>query len=275
MPFCLDNLVEDRASFFAAHWNSTPAVFEASDLPTEMLTEREITDMIDCGLLSHPYFSVIKDGKLVNPAATVRSRVVVGNRLNDLVDPDAARRAFCDGATLRLNQPDHWQESVHRLLEVFTEEFSAIVESYAFLAPAGSREQRKRPAGTHTFVIQLEGASEWTIGGRATPEVRRYGLAADTVLYIPQGMFCEVEVAEKSSLHLECTVIEPNAEETVRAISEAIIERIGKDPRSTSHHLLPTAEKTEWIRIAMGRFLGEPDLQDLIARAAALQARRR
>lgn len=274
MPLSLDNLVKDRGFFFEEIWNRSPETFETYGLPTGTLTEAEVFDLLDCGLLSYPYVSLIKDGRAVEPSSTVTSRMVAGNRLPDIIDPVSVSRHFTAGATVRLNHPDHWHEASCALTRVLEAEFTAAVRSFAFLTPANSREPRKRATDAHAFIVQLSGSSHWYVGGLDNSTTNRFSLASGCSLYVPHGLTCEVETAEKTSLHLEFTVTEPTAEDTVKAIVEAIISRLDKDPRKDSHHLLSMAEKAQWVRDSMNHLLSRPDAKELVARAAMVQDRR-
>jgi ribosomal protein L16 Arg81 hydroxylase len=227
-PSSLADLVGDTTEFFAHHWANQPVVLRAQGDLSALITEEEIWEEIDCGLLSRPYFTVFDEG--VRPAISdmIRTRTVVGHELTHFINEDKIRSDFAAGATFKLNQAEHWHPRTRRLVTAMAPSFEGILKAFVFLSPPRKTAMRAHTDGAHVFVLQISGDKDWVVGtiddkshsdstlhdGEIDPAHSLHTtLHPGDVLYMPHGCPHYATARDGNSIHVAITVEEPTAED--------------------------------------------------------------
>jgi hypothetical protein len=272
----LADLVVDIDRFFAEDWAVRPAVYRSMAV-TGLISEAEMWDALDCGLLVRPYFTVFCDGVRSALASITLTRTVVGKEVAGYADPDAVRADFAAGGTFKLNQPEHWHHRLAALLTGLAPSFTAELESFVFLSPPATTALQAHTDGAHVFVLQMQGAKDWFVGLPDDDSVSdsrlseidpdrcfRATLTPGDVLYMPHGSPHYATAREGHSVHVAITVEEPSA----KKLAEVALADFLASPVATriegNHHELSPAEKCRWLRAALGDHLRSLDDHQLV-----------
>lgn len=275
-PTVLADLVGDTEVFFAQDWGARPAVYH-SPAVTGLISETEMWDALDCGLLVRPYFTVFRDGVRSALASITLTRAVVGKEVPGYADPDAVRADFAAGGTFKLNQPEHWHPRLAALLAGLSASFAAELESFVFLSPPATTALQAHTDGAHVFVLQMQGTKDWFVGlpddgsvsDSRLSEIHpdrcfRATLSPGDVLYMPHGSPHYATARDGHSVHVAITVEEPSA----KKLAETALADFLAGPAATSiegsHHTLSPAEKCHWLRRALADHLRSLDDRRLV-----------
>ncbi|OLF11292.1 JmjC domain-containing protein [Actinophytocola xanthii] len=255
-------LADRLAALARENWNREPAVLAGHQAP--VLTEREILETVDCGLLCWPYFSVLRDGVALPAAGLTTNRRVLNVAPGGYVHRGALLEQLRAGATLRLDQLEDWHPRVRPLVDRLRGAFDARVSASVLLTPAGgpSTAPATAPAG-HVLAVQLEGEAEWTPvppaeedGADPAPPLRA---AAGDLLYVPRGWAYRVAPVGGTALHLAVVVQTPTVQDVLGATLRELKRRIGATEQAARHHLVSPAEKSRWVRDLVLEYCTEPD----------------
>jgi ribosomal protein L16 Arg81 hydroxylase len=237
----LEDLVGDTEKFFAETWRRRPMVHHGADVITSLISEREIWESVDCGLLVRPYFVAFNEGVRSALSEITKPREVVGHKIPGYVNAEQVKQDFADGGTFKLNQPEHWLRAFHDLVESLGEELDAELETYVFLSPPDRKAIETHMDGSHVFVLQVAGSKDWTVGlldeeslsvsdryrGRPlTPETSfEVTLHPGDVLYMPHGSPHHAVARGGNSIHVAVTVEEP----TPGDLAEVMLAQVTTD----------------------------------------------
>ncbi|MGN5376784.1 hypothetical protein ACQ4WX_01780 [Streptomyces lasalocidi] len=94
VPTSLEHLVGDADAFFRDHWANQPVLLRAHSDLTRLITEQEMWDEVECGLLSRPYFTIFNEGVRTAISDMTRKRRVVGHELTGYIEPERIREDF-------------------------------------------------------------------------------------------------------------------------------------------------------------------------------------
>lgn len=238
----LEDLVGDTRKFFAETWRCRPLVHRGSAAITSLISEAEIWDTVDCGLLMRPYFVAFNEGVRSALSEITTARQVVGHKVPGFVNPEQVKQDFADGGTFKLNQPEHWHPVFHDLVESLGEQIDAELETYVFLSPPDRKAIETHMDGSHVFVLQVAGSKDWTVGLldaeslSISDRYRGRALTRDTtlqvtlhpgdVLYMPHGSPHHAVARGGNSIHVAVTVEEP----TPADLAEVMLAEAVSDP---------------------------------------------
>ncbi|MFJ3203749.1 JmjC domain-containing protein [Streptomyces sp. NPDC086989] len=282
LPTLLDHLVGDPAVFFRDHWANQPVVLRAQTDLSGLITEQEMWDEVECGLLSRPYFTVFNEGVRTAISDMSTKRRVVGHDLTGFIRAEQIHRDWEAGATFKFNQAEHWHPRIRTLVQGMQPHFRGGLESFVFLSPPGKTAMQAHYDGAHVFVLQVSGTKDWVFGrihpGSTSDSTIHEGPIADEervevtlrpgdVLYMPHGTPHYATAREGNSIHIAITVEEPTAEN----LANVLLATFMADPRFTAfeenHHRHAPAERTELLREALLAHLADAD-EKAVTRAA-------
>ncbi|MBV9024676.1 MAG: hypothetical protein JO362_12995 [Streptomycetaceae bacterium] len=290
VPALLDHLVGDPAAFFRDHWANQPVVMRANTDLTALISEHEMWDEVDCGLLVRPYFTVFNEGVRTAISDMSRKRRVVGHELPGYINPEQIHRDFEAGGTFKFSQAEHWHPRIRALVKGMQQHFRGGLEAFVFLSPPGKTAMQAHTDGAHVFVLQVAGVKDWVVGridgnshsdstlheGEIPEHLRmEVTLRPGDVLYMPHGCPHYATAREGNSIHIAITVEEPSAED----LAKVLLAGFMADPRfralEDSHHRQSLDKRIELLREALLAYLAEADEAAILSSAVTLRKEHR
>lgn len=274
-PTTLTEIVGDVDSFFADHWSNQPTVFRAPGDLTTLITEQEMWDEVDCGLLIRPYFTAFNEGVRSALTEMTRGRNVVGHRMHGYVNEEQVRADFEAGGTFKFNQAEHWHPRIKALLDGLKSSFRGGLEAYVFLSPPGKTAIQAHMDGSHVLVLQVAGVKDWHVGildetsvsdsiRYETPDIPAdkrldFTLNPGDVLYMPHGTPHCAQARSGNSIHIAITIEEPTAKELsevylAQAMTDAAYVELAGD-----HHFDRLPRRIERVREVLANYLAQSD----------------
>lgn len=267
LPTRLEHVVPDVDDFFANHWGNQPTVFRAPGDLTQLITEQEMWDEVECGLLIRPYFTAFNEGVRSALTEMTRSRDIVGHNVPGYVNEVQVRKDFEAGGTFKFNQAEHWHPRIKALLDGLKSRFRGGLEAYVFLSPPGKTAIQAHMDGSHVLVLQVAGVKDWKVGlldetsisgsdryhSEDIPKDKRIDvtLTPGDVLYMPHGAPHYATARVGNSIHIAITVEEPTAKDLSEVYLARFLAGPGYGELSVDHHRLPLSEKVARLRSAI------------------------
>ncbi|MGQ4374339.1 cupin domain-containing protein [Streptomyces sp. SAS_267] len=282
VPARLEHLVGAPDAFFREHWANQPVVLRAHSDLSRLITEQEMWDEVDCGLLSRPYFTIFNEGVRTAISDMTRKRNVVGHELPGFIEPERIREDFANGATFKFNQAEHWHPRIRTLVKALEPHFSGGLESFVFLSPPGKTAMQAHMDGAHVFILQVAGVKDWVVGRvdetstsdsvlheGAIPDERRIELTLrpGDVMYMPHGTPHYATARQGNSIHVAITVEEPTAQNLAEVFLAGFLGDEAFKALHDSHHRHSLKERTALLREALLAHLARAD-EDAATRAA-------
>ncbi|MFJ2497697.1 JmjC domain-containing protein [Streptomyces sp. NPDC087539] len=234
----LARYVGDEQAFHHTLWRRTPAVLHPRTAPMGLLTVAELDTILDAGLLTIPYATLVHEDGPVPEERYCSPRVVLGGIDNRYVDAGAVRRLIGDeGATLLLRYVDQWHAGVREAADGLADCFQRQVEAFFFLTPPGTRGRPVHRDDADVLALQIHGSKRWRVypgppDGNWQPErvdgdpgdpLLDVVLRQGEVLYVPRGFAHAAEATGGSaSAHLSFTVREAGSAH-LYAVLEALL----------------------------------------------------
>jgi lysine-specific demethylase/histidyl-hydroxylase NO66 len=211
------------ATFAAEHWDSTPLLTRAADLPADfhdLLSPADVDSLVAERGLRSPFFRLVQDAK---PVTGMTRKAVAGNvTISDLADPDAVSRRHGEGATLVLQSLHRNWPPVVRFCRDLAAELGHPTQCNAYVTPAGNAQGFAFHHDTHdVFVLQVAGRKRWAVHEPVVtlPTTRQSRAGADLVpdgqqplldtellpgdaLYLPRGYVHAAQTTDSASVHL-------------------------------------------------------------------------
>ncbi|WFU53622.1 cupin domain-containing protein [Bradyrhizobium pachyrhizi] len=287
-PSGLEDLVGDRRNFFATYWAKEPAIFDSNADLSSLISETEIWNELECGLLSRPYFTVFNEGVRSAIHSITTTRVVAGHRLNGFADVDQIKAEFAQGGTFKLSQVEHWHKAIKSLVNGLRDSFAGNLEAFVFLSPPGKTAMRAHTDGAHVFVLQIAGEKDWVVGrlnesshsnstlheGEIDPDNRlEFTLRAGQVLYMPHGCPHYATARTGNSIHLAITIEEPTAMDMANVILANFMATETFAALEKSHHQLPMPDKIQRLSTSFQQFLIDRDIETMLRESIELRKR--
>jgi hypothetical protein len=287
VPGCLEDVVGDVEAFFRVHWAGQPVVLRAPGDLSGLITEEEMWEEVECGLLSRPYFTVFNEGVRTAISDMTRRRRVVGHELPGFIEPAQIREDFAQGATFKFNQAEHWHPRIRALVKAMEPHFAGGLEAFVFLSPPGKTAMQAHTDGAHVFILQVAGVKDWVVGridaSSTSDSSLHEGPIADharmevtlrpgDVLYMPHGTPHYATAREGNSIHVAVTIEEPTAENLAEVVLAGFLGSAPVTALHERHHQYRLGERTELLRRALAEYLQGVD-EDAVA-AAAVTLRR-
>jgi hypothetical protein len=218
----------DREVFARDHWSRAPLLTRAKELPDpfdDLLSDDAIDQLIADRALRRPFFRTVKGGgALPSPVRTARA----GSRsVTDLVDPEALRQQYADGATLVLQSLHRLHPPVATLCRDLAAELGHPTQCNAYVTPGGGARGFDFHHDTHdVFVLQVSGRKRWVVhepvtrlplrsqtavGAHLVPDgaepLLDVELEAGDCLYLPRGFVHAAVTTDEHSVHLTVGVV--------------------------------------------------------------------
>jgi ribosomal protein L16 Arg81 hydroxylase len=274
-PTSLAELIGDTDSFFADHWANQPTVFRAPGDLAALITEQEIWDEVDCGLLIRPYFTAFNEGVRSALSDMTRKRSVVGHDVPGYVNEEQVRADFAAGGTFKFNQAEHWHPRIKALVDGMKSAFRGGLEAYVFLSPQGKTAIQAHMDGSHVLVLQVAGVKDWRVGylddesisdscRYETPDIpadKRLDvtLTPGDVLYMPHGTPHCATARTGNSIHIAITIEEPTAKELCQVYLARALAEPAYAELSAGHHHERLSRKIERLRKVLTSTMRESD----------------
>jgi ribosomal protein L16 Arg81 hydroxylase len=290
MPTRLEHLVGDTDAFFRDHWANQPVLLRAHSDLTRLITEQEMWDEVECGLLSRPYFTVFNEGVRTAISDMTRKRRVVGHELPGYIEPERIREDFAAGATFKFNQAEHWHPRIRTLVKALEPYFRGGLESFVFLSPPGKTAMQAHMDGAHVFILQVAGVKDWVVGRidststsdstlheGVIPDDRRMELTLrpGDVLYMPHGTPHYATAREGNSIHIAITIEEPTAQNLAEVFLAGFLGSSAFKTLHDSHHRHSLRQRTELLREALLAHLAGTDEHSVTQAAVTLRREHR
>ncbi|MDB5553447.1 MAG: Ribosomal protein Arg81 hydroxylase, contains JmjC domain [Rhizobium sp.] len=288
IPSNLADLVGDPHDFFTRFWAKEPAIFDSNATLSGLISEAEIWDELDCGLLSRPYFTVFNEGVRSAIQSITATRVVAGHKLTGFANAAQIRAEFADGGTFKLSQVEHWHKATKSLVAGLRDSFDGNLEAFIFLSPPGKTAMQAHTDGAHVFVLQIAGEKDWVVGrlnetshsnstlheGPIDPDnLIEFTLRAGQVLYMPHGCPHYATARTVNSIHLAITIEEPTAIDMANVILANFMSTDAFEALEQSHHQLPMPDKIKRLSSALQRFLENLDVGATVHESIELRKR--
>lgn len=286
----LGDLIEDTDIFFAEYWAKEPSVFDAPVDFSTLISEKEIWDELDCGLLSRPYFTVFNEGVRAAMNSITTTRKVAGHELAGYANNEQIKLDFENGGTFKLSQAEHWHHAIQCLVEGMKPSFRGNIEAFVFLSPPGQTAMSAHTDGAHVFILQVSGDKNWVVGrlcetSHSDSTLHEGGIEGENrieltlrpgqVLYMPHGCPHYATAKAETSIHIAITVEEPTSLE----MANIILADFFDDPRflelDANHHTKSNAENVNILRHHLSSFISEADLSLLIENSLKLNDKNR
>ncbi|MGW5173798.1 JmjC domain-containing protein [Streptomyces sp. NPDC004082] len=290
VPGCLEDVVGDVEAFFRVHWAGQPVVLRAPGDLSGLITEEEMWEEVECGLLSRPYFTVFNEGVRTAISDMTRRRRVVGHELPGFIEPAQIREDFAQGATFKFNQAEHWHPRIRALVKAMEPHFAGGLEAFVFLSPPGKTAMQAHTDGAHVFILQVAGVKDWVVGridatstsdsslheGPIADHARReVTLRPGDVLYMPHGTPHYATAREGNSIHVAITIEEPTAENLAEVVLAGFLGSAPVTALHERHHQYRLGERTELLRRALAEYLRGVDEDAVTAAAVTLRRQHR
>lgn len=242
--FRFEELVGSKDVFFSEYFNRKPLLRRGAvrDRVRELISIRQLDDVITLETVHPSYVRVAKDGKGVPQKAYTRTVPNRGAALAEAMVPEKVYELFRSGATITWNSVNHFLPSVRLLLDGITSTFACHGEVVAFLTPARRDGYAPHHDPVDVFVVQIEGTKSWRVwdtpedrkGDQATFGAGELGepalevtLHPGDVLYMPYNTPHAAAAQDEVSLHLSVTVEPRRWRDLLRETVDVLVE----DPR--------------------------------------------
>ncbi|MEV6730672.1 cupin domain-containing protein [Streptomyces sp. NPDC051364] len=285
-PLRLEDFVGDVDHFFTEYWAREPAFLRAQADLTTLISEQEMWDELECGLLSRPYFTVFDHGTRAAIADITTTRTVVGHELQGYADPVQIRQRFAAGGTLKFSQAEHWHPRIRALVKGLESRFHGGLEAFVFLSPPDRTAMSAHTDGAHVLILQVSGTKDWVLGrldrtshsdstlheGEIPPRLRmERTLRPGDVLYMPHGCPHYATARSGNSIHVAITVEEPTSVDLASVYLAGLLGDRRYDAISANHHTEGTLATIERLRSALGSFLADSESSDVLDKAVNLR----
>ncbi|BBY46637.1 hypothetical protein MARA_00670 (plasmid) [Mycolicibacterium arabiense] len=266
-------LVGDVAEFDGQFWERRIGMFSAAPELTDLVTEQEMWEAAECGLLIRPYFTCFNNG-VREPLDEIATTRWVGEReIPGYIDADAIRTAFAQGATYKWSQAEHWHPRIGEFIADLRHSFRGQTEAFVFLSPPGITAMPAHMDGSHVFILQVAGTKDWNVaalGDTTTGLPERYwrsrieedrriefSLTPGDVLYLPHGTPHHAQARDGNSIHIAITVEEPTTLELADVVLADCLQHTALRAVERRYPLDEPRRFAEQVRAALSDFLDD------------------
>lgn len=182
-----------------------------ADYYADLLSTGDIDWALTTLGLSVPEVNVVRADANITPADFAYE--------SGLVDPVAANRLFCEGATIIMSNLQERLPKLADFCRALEKTFSARVQTNIYMTPAHSQGFKAHYDGHDVLVLQIEGTKEWRIYDTpvALPlqdqgfdphnvpigeETDRFVLEPGDMVYVPRGLTHDAISTDQTSLHI-------------------------------------------------------------------------
>jgi JmjC domain len=216
---CVAPVEPDR--FLDDCWERRPLVCERGGAARfdDLLSERDIEELVASGGLRHPAFRLVKAGERIRLRDYSTDIPWRPSAFTGVADASQVAEAFADGATIVVQGLHHWW----RPLAVFCRELEAELgqptQANAYWTPRNSQGLPVHHDTHDVFVLQVAGEKRWLVYepklelplrdqrysdsmGEPGEPVHDVVLRAGDSLYMPRGWLHQAMTSSVDSLHL-------------------------------------------------------------------------
>jgi hypothetical protein len=260
-------------------WGREHLPFAAADHVRGLVTRDLIEHWLVFGNLRYPQFNVSYGGEAAPPTTFTRSRTLNQHQLTACAHADDIIEHLDRGATLVLNNMEHYDQRVAEFCRELGGALSAPVQTYAYLTAPDRFGSRPHRDAADVFAVQIEGSKQWSLYDTPadgdwhrgyidedTPITEKIVLSPGDALYVPSGMGHRAQAGPTGSLHLTISIGVPRVHEVVDVLAaelQSIFQRNETFPPGL-------ADRTDVVRDALRRIATALDSADPEAIAAKL-----
>jgi ribosomal protein L16 Arg81 hydroxylase len=229
----------DQAAFAGEYWSQKPLESHHSEGFGDLLSAADIDSLVAERGIRTPFFRMVQAGD--SSAAATRTAKAGNRRISDLVDADAVREQYADGATLVLQSMHRIHPPLVRFCRELAAELGHPTQCNAYVTPPGSQGFAPHHDTHDVFVLQVDGHKRWLVHPPAlelplssqpsqgltsdaplvpagTPPMLSVVLGPGDALYLPRGFIHAAETGEDRSIHLTVGVLAATAYDVVRDV---------------------------------------------------------
>ena len=210
----LERLVADPARFAETEWGRLPVVERGRAGLVELFTIDDVDGFIARGV-RRPAVRMVRAGEILEPTSYCTTTRLGGQSLPEVVDGLKVAEQLVAGATLVVQSLHRQWDPLVDFADELMAEIGHPVQINAYLTPRSASGLRTHRDEHDVFVVQLDGAKEWTVDGLGDVV-----LEPGDVLYIPAGCDHSAVTTEDLSLHLTIGVLRI----TYRAVLQRVLD---------------------------------------------------
>ena len=226
-------------AFEAEHWSKAPLLTHVAEGFTDLLDAADVDEMVAERGLRSPFFRMVRSGQALS--GTTRTATAGNQRISDLVNADAVREAYADGATLVLQSLHRLHPPLVRFCRELASELGHPTQCNAYVTPPGSQGFAPHHDTHDVFVLQVDGHKLWHVyeprlelplntqpsqdllkDGPLVPEdeppLLSVVLGPGDVLYLPRGYIHAAETNDDRSIHLTIGVLAATRYDVLRDV---------------------------------------------------------
>ncbi|MWV31213.1 cupin domain-containing protein [Rathayibacter iranicus] len=288
-----ENLAGDADTFLDEYRDKKPLLrVGAIPAPHELLTLKEVDDLLTSEAIRPPYFRMAKEGDQIRDGVFTKLTRVQLSHMDDVIDPEKVIEAFQGGATVTWNSMNHFNANLREVTSTLSRALGCRSDVVSFLTPGGGVQGfAPHLDNTEVFVIQLYGQKKWRVWETITPRPP-VGYALDTqalgeptmgfvmnpgdVLYLPWGTPHVASSVDQMSFHLSVTTKPRSLSELLQDVVKDITEDDEAFAEQPTLNESRSANVTEALSRAFQRLifkLGTLDVVETFNRAIARAAR--
>lgn len=213
-PTPLERLVADPAGFAETAWGRVPLVERGRAGLVDLFTIDDVDGFIARGV-RRPAVRMVRAGEILEPTSYCTTTRLGGQSLPEVVDGLKVAEQLVAGATLVVQSLHRQWDPLVDFADELMAEIGHPVQINAYLTPSSASGLRTHHDEHDVFVVQLDGAKEWTVEGLGD-----VALEPGDVLYIPAGCDHSAVTTEDLSLHLTIGVLRI----TYRAVLQRVLD---------------------------------------------------
>jgi ribosomal protein L16 Arg81 hydroxylase len=228
-----------RAEFARGFWSQQPLLSHHAEGFGDLLSAADVDELIAERGIRSPFFRMVNAGESVT--GTTRSATAGNQRIADLVDADAVREQYVNGATLILQSLHRIHPALVRFCRALAAELGHPTQCNAYITPPGSQGFAPHHDTHDVFVLQVDGHKCWQVYApvltlplssqpsqaltgaqplvaEGTEPVLSVVLGPGDALYLPRGYIHAAETNDDRSIHLTVGVLAATAYDVLRDV---------------------------------------------------------
>ena len=233
--------VGDWDEFAAELFGRAPRLWPGRDVGgyDDLLSIDDVDALVTGAGLRFPAVKVIRGGRKSGAREYTRSGTIGGVRVDDLVDAEAVRAAFADGATIVLASLHRYRPALTRFCAALERVLSHPVQVNAYVTPADARGLDFHWDTHDVFVLQCFGEKHWRVHGEgfrlplrhqhrsgalepeSEPLIEATLRAADA-RYVPRGFVHAAETRAAASVHLTVGILTVSWVDVLRGLFDEL-----------------------------------------------------